>query len=169
MRLLISFAALMLSGCWTGDGLYSDGDARPAVPSGIYQMSYAGETHTERVSLLPNGLTKFTDEDGTQLFGFVPLDAKGTRFVAWDRDSEAPPSDHTQGYLVLESRANGEFFLYMPNCIGNEAEIAKRAGATVRVSTVNECQFPTRASLETAMREVRISREAVRLVRTPGK
>jgi hypothetical protein len=132
-------------------------------------MTYAGETHTERVSLLPNGLTEFADKDGSQLFGFAPLDAKGSRFVAWDRDADAAPSDRTQGYLVLEPRPNSEFLLYMPSCAGIEEEVARQSGATIREGTVNECRFPTRASLENAMRQVRISRDAVRLVRVSNK
>lgn len=128
-------------------------------------MTYDGETHREAISVLPSGLTGMADKDGKTAFGFAPLDGEGRRFVAWERDRDAPPGDNSQTYMLVERRANGEFVWYFPKCGGDEAEIAQRAGAAVHKGTVDECRFPTRASLESAMRNVEISGEVMRLVR----
>src|SRR4051794_13239651 len=121
MRFLILIAALTLSGCWTGDGLYSDGDARPALSPGTYETTYDGETHRETISVLPSGLTEVNDKDGKTSFGFAPLDGEGRRFVAWERDRDAPPSDNHQTYMLMERSTNGEFAWYFPKCAEDEA------------------------------------------------
>ena len=75
LRFLILAAALMLTGCWMGDGLYSSDDARQPIPAGIYRATAPDEKpHLERVTLLPNGMTTIGDEDGKNLYGFAPLD-----------------------------------------------------------------------------------------------
>ena len=166
MRFLILAAALMLTGCWMGDGLYSSGDARQAIPAGIYRATARDEKpHLERVTLLPNGMTTIGDEDGNNLYGFAPLDSDNRRFVAWYRKDEASPDDRAQLYMLLERRSANEFVFSFPQCNGALREIAQGAGATVEKSTVDTCLFPTRASVEAAMRQVQISGDVIRMVR----
>src|SRR5205823_5597121 len=83
----------------------------------------------ERVTLLPDGLTEIGDGDGKSLYGFVPLDSENRRFVAWFRKDEETVQDHVQLYMLLERRSADEFVLYVPECNGELAEIARKAGA----------------------------------------
>jgi hypothetical protein len=71
--------------------------------------------------------------------------------------------------MLLERRSAAEFVLYVPECKGELAEIARKAGATISGGTTDTCQFPTRASLETAMRQVQISGDVMRIVRVHDK
>jgi hypothetical protein len=172
MRLLILCAlALSLAGCWAGEGLYSNGDARQPIPAGIYRATSGEErSQIQKVSLLPNGLTEMGDGDGKGFYGFAPLDKENRRFVAWFRkEDDASSQDRTQLYLLLERRSADEFVFYVPICKGELAEIARRAGATIAQGTADMCVFPTRASLETAMRQVRITDDVMRMVRIRDK
>jgi hypothetical protein len=170
MRLLILAAALMLTGCWMGDGLYSSDDARQPIPAGIYRATARDEkTHIEKVTLLPNGMTTIGDEDGKNLYGFAPLDSDDRRFVVWYRKDEDSPNDHTQLYMLLERQSADEFVLYLPECKGELAELARKAGATIEEGTTDVCHFLTRSSVETAMRQVRISGDVMRIVRVRDK
>jgi hypothetical protein len=165
MRFLIVAATLMLTGCWMGDGLYSSDDARQPIPAGLYRVTSGSEkVRLERVMLLPNGLTKISDEDGDGLYGFAPLDQRNGRFVVWYHKADESPDDRVQLYMLLERRPAREFVLYLPKCDGDLAEIARKAGAAVEEGVTNTCQFPTRASLEAAMRQVQISGDVIRIV-----
>jgi hypothetical protein len=170
MRFLVLVAALLLTSCWVGDGLYSNGDARQPIPAGIYRTT-SGEDRTqiEKVTLLPNGLTQIGDGDGKGFYGFVPLGNENQRFVAWFRKDEETPQDRGQVYMLLERRSAEEFVIYLPECKGDLAEIARKAGATLEEGTTDVCHFATRSSLETAMRQVRISGDVMRIVRIRGK
>jgi hypothetical protein len=67
--------------------------------------------------------------------------------------------------MVLERRSDREFVIYFPNCDGEDGDLARRAGATVEKQTmVTECQFSSRASLERAVRGLKLA-GAMRLVR----
>jgi hypothetical protein len=171
MRLLILLAmTLLLASCWVGDGLYSSRDARQPIAAGIYRTIAGDETtRIEKVTLLPNGLTEIGDGDGKGFYGFVPLDKDNRRFVAWFRKDEETPQDHGQLYMLLERRSADEFALYLPECKGELAEIARKAGAKIEEGSTDACQFPTRASLETAMRQVQISGDVMRIVRVRDK
>lgn len=170
MRLLIFALALLLSGCWVGDGLYSSSDASQAIPAGIYSaINSDGETRLERVTILPNGLTQIGVGDETGFYGFAPLDRDNRRFVAWYHKDDGSSDDRTQLYLLLERRSADEFLLDIPQCKGELADIARRAGAKIEQGTADACEFATRASLEAAMRQIQISKDAVRIVRLRGK
>ena len=166
MRLLILTAALLLTGCWVGDGLYSSRDARQPIPAGIYRTTNGDErTEIEKVTLLANGMTQIGDGDGKGFYGFTPLDTGNRRFIAWFRKDEETPQDRGQFYMLLERRSADEFVIYLPECKGELAEIARKAGATIETGTVDVCHFPTRTSLENAMRQVQISGDVMRIVR----
>jgi hypothetical protein len=170
MRFLILATALLLSGCWVGDGLYASSDARQPIPAGVYRTTSGEErTQVEKVTLLANGLTQIGDGDGKGFYGFVPLDKENRRFVAWFRKDEETPEDRGQVYMLLERRSADEFVIYLPECKGELAEIARKAGATLEEGTTDVCHFPTRSSLETAMRQVQISGDVMRIVRVHGK
>jgi hypothetical protein len=167
---LITFASLLLVGCWTGRNFYTDSDAISAIKPGIYRASYGGETHTEYVSFLQNGLTQVADNEGKATYGFKPLDDQHRRFVGWYADTKDASNDGSQVYIVLERRSNNEFALYLPTCDGEDAAIAKLEGATIQKQTiVAECNFLTRVSLENAMRRVRFVGDVIRLVRIESK
>ena len=169
MRRLIAALALLLTGCWMGDGLYSAGDATSAMPPGIYRVTESnGNSRTDRVSLLPDGMTQIEAESGGNhdIIGFAPLDSEGRAFVQWGTPSGE--RSNVQTYNLVERHANGEFVFYMPSCEGEEAEIARSAGATVEPGRdLTTCRFHTRASLESAMRRltIRPDRVFVRMVR----
>lgn len=170
MRFLVLVAALLLTSCWMGDGLYSSDDARQPIPAGIYRVTARNEKpHIEKVTLLPNGMTTIGDEDGKNLYGFAPLDSGNRRFVAWESKDDDSPEDRAQLYTLLERRSADEFVLFLPQCTGALGEIARRAGATIEKGTVDACLFRTRASLESAMRQVQISGDVIRIVRLRDK
>ena len=170
MRFLVLLSALLLSGCWAGDGLYSKSDARQPIPAGTYRATDPdGKTRLENIALLPDGMTRIGDTDGKGLYGFAPLDEQNRRFVAWYHEDSADPDDRTQVYMLLERRSDDEFVLYAPQCDGDGAEIATRAGARVEKGSVDTCVFATRASVETALRQIRNSEDAIRIVRFRGK
>jgi hypothetical protein len=169
-RLPLFTATLLLAGCWVGDGLYSNRDATQPIPAGIYRTSNGEDrVQIEKVTLLSNGLTEIGDGDGKGFYGFAPLDGENRRFVAWFRKDEETPQDRGQLYLLLERRSADEFVLYVPECKGELAEIARKAGAKIEEGSADTCMFPTRSSLETAMRQVRISGEVMRIVRVRDK
>jgi hypothetical protein len=165
VRFLLLVALLLLNGCWAGDGLYSSSDARQPIPAGIYRATSDQKIEIEKVALLPSGLTEMGDGDGKGLYGFAPLDQENRRFVVWFRKDEDTPQDRDQLYMLLERRSADEFVFYVPVCKDELAEIARRAGATITKGTADTCQFPTRASLETAMRQVQMSGDVMRMVR----
>jgi hypothetical protein len=147
MRYLVLAAALLLTGCWVGDGLYSNGDARQPIPAGIYRTT-SGEDRIkiEKVTLLQNGLTQIDDGDGKGFYGFAPLDKDNRRFVAWFRKDEQTPEDRAQFYMLLDRRSADEFILYLPECKGELAELARKAGATIEEGTSAVCHFLTRST-----------------------
>ena len=169
MRFLILAAALLLSGCWIGEGLYANGDSQQPIPAGIYRGTSREKIEVEKVTLLANGLTEIGDGDGKGLYGFAPLDRAKGRFVVWFRQDEETPQDRAQVYLLLERRSANEFIFYWPQCKGKLEEIARKAGAVVERNAADTCQFATRASLERAMRQVQISGDMFRLVRIAEK
>jgi hypothetical protein len=170
MRFLILLTAFLLTGCWAGEGLYSNKDAKQPIPAGTYRATNPeGETHLENVTWLANGMTRVGDTDGKGLYGFAPLDRQNRRWVAWYREDNGSPDEKAQLYLLLERRSSDEFVLYFPDCKGENAEIARKAGATIEKGGVDTCHFLTRASVENAMRQVRISKDVIRIVRVRGK
>ena len=170
MRVLVLLAALLLTGCWAGDGLYSSSDARQPIAAGTYQATNPdGQTRLENVVLLANGMTRIGDTDGKGLYGFAPLDGENRRFVAWYHEDSGNSEDRAQLYLLLERRSKDEFVMYMPTCDGEDAAVATKAGASVEKGSVNTCTFPTRASVENAMRQIRVSKDVIRIVRFRGK
>jgi hypothetical protein len=169
VRFLLLVVLSLLTGCWAGDGLYSSSDARQPIPAGIYRATSDEKTQVEKVTLLPSGLTEIGDGDGKGLYAFAPLDKENRRFVVWFRKDEETPQDRDQLYMLLERRSADEFIFYVPVCKDELAEIARRAGAAIAKGTVDTCQFPTRASLETAMQQVQVSGEVMRLIRIRDK
>jgi hypothetical protein len=170
MRFLIVVAALMLGGCWMGDGLYSSGDARQPISAGVYRATARDEKpHLERVTLLPDGMTRIADEDGNSLYGFAPLDSDNRRFVVWYRKDPESPTDRAQMYMLLEKRSDDEFVMYLPSCDGADAETARSTGAKIEDGVSKTCVFPTRASLEGAMRQIQNLDEVITIVRVHDK
>jgi hypothetical protein len=165
--LLIAFASLALTSCWIGRSLYSPSDARPAIRPGVYQATEPEkDKRVYRVSLLPNGLTQFDTGEKAEVYGFAPLDRN--TFVFWVEIDDAGPKDPNQLYGLAVRQADGVFMLYLPECKDEEAEIARKSGATVETGTSPACHFPTRASLEKAIRLIpRDPASALRLERIP--
>jgi hypothetical protein len=156
-HLLIALLSLSLAGCWMGNGLYADGDARRAIEPGTYQGFAPKQAPGQlQVSLLPNGLTRISDKNGGDDYGFAPLDPGRGTFVAWTNDKEERiGARHVQLYFLATRSSDGSLTLYIPSCDGDEAAIATTAGATVEKSTPAACHFPTRTSVEKALRRLR--------------
>jgi hypothetical protein len=153
---LAALISLLLGGCWIGDGLYADGDARPALQAGIYRVSARDEPERDiRVTMFPTGMTELADTDGTDIYGFVPLDAQQRTFAAWHNDKDGTDR-RLQLYFLGQKQPDGSFTFYLPSCDGAEAEIARRAGAVVEAShSATTCRFTNRAKLEAALQELR--------------
>ena len=171
MRFLVLIAALFLTGCWAGEALYSDSDAKQPIPAGSYRaINEDGKDGVENVVLLPNGMTQIGDPDGKALYGFAPLDDQNRRFIVWYRENNDNAADaRGQVYLLLERRSNDEFVMYMPKCDDLDSEIAAKAGAIVEKGAIPTCHFKSRASLETAMRQLRPTKDLIRIVRVRGE
>jgi hypothetical protein len=166
MRRFILLAFLLLAGCWTGEGLYSNSDAHQPIPAGAYRATNPdGQVRVETVTLLPDGMTRIGDNEGKGVYGFAPLDHDNRRFVAWYQAENAGPEDHGQLYLLLERRSDDEFLMEFPSCDGEAADVARRAGATVKTGSVAECQFPTKAAVEGALRQLPMTDDAMKMVR----
>jgi hypothetical protein len=165
MRLLmIALLSLALAGCWIGDRLYSDSDARPALVPGLYRLSTPGEKPGEvRISILRSGLTEMSDaggkDDDSDVYGFAPLDPRRGTFVVWHGgDKGGQSTEGEQLYLLGQRHAGGIFAIYIPFCDGTEAGIARRAGAEIEGAKKRElCRFRSRAALEDALRRLQPS------------
>jgi hypothetical protein len=173
-RLLVACLALIVSGCWTGLNLYSASDARTAIPPGVYRSSGTDEpSRIYRVSILSDGLTQFDTGEKKEVYGFAPLDPAKRTFVAWmevDDGSSADrePADENQIYALAERRADGSFMIYLPQCDGDQMELARASGAIIRATVAPTCRFTDRSSLEAALRRLpRDDKEALKLVRVP--
>jgi hypothetical protein len=140
-----------------GEGLYADGDTRLAIEPGVYRGFAPRQPPGQlQVSILPNGLTHLADEDGGDDYGFAPLEPSRGTFVAWINDKdERRAARHAQLYFLATKGSDGSLTLYIPSCDGDEAALARAAGATVEKATPAACHFPTRASLEAAFRRLR--------------
>ena len=156
-RLLIGLLSLALAGCWIGEGLYTNSDARVGIEPGLYRVSaHSKPPQLTRVRLLANGMTEMTDKDGADVYGFAPLERGSERFVVWFNDKgQERVAKPAQFYFLGQKRADGSFVLYIPECSGEEAEIARRAAAVVEEeSGTSGCRFKSRASLEAALRQL---------------
>jgi hypothetical protein len=156
MRLVaIILSAFLLIGCWSGEALYSDADAVPALEPGVYEMTAGEEHQSVTVSILPTGVTQFEDKGGKASYGFFPL-GQGSRrtFVAWYKGEDESGS-REQFYSLVERQPDGVIIFYQPTCDGDEAAIARAAGAQIQNGMVPTCRFPSRVSLESAMRQLR--------------
>ena len=163
--LLILLLSLALAGCWTGDQLYADSDARSALVAGLYRVSMPEEKPGEvRISNLPNGLTQMADSDGTgaDIYGFAPLDPRRGTFVAWhDEGKGGGSAKGEQLYLLGQRRGDGSFVIYVPFCSGAEAQIARQAGASIEgvgnARHADTCRFKSRPALENALRQLQLN------------
>lgn len=166
--LLLAFMFLALTGCWVGRDLYSPIDARPAIPAGVYRAT-GGDTPARvyRVSMLPDGMTQFDSGEKKEVYGFAPL-GPGT-FVGWVQIEDAAPGDDpNQLYGLVMRQADGLFMIYAPECKNEQAEIARKNGATIESGSSPACRFTTRAALEKAMRQMpHVTADALRLERIP--
>lgn len=165
--LLVVLASLALASCWIGRSLYSPADARPAIPPGVYRTIAPDEPkRAYRVTILPNGLTQFDTGEKQEVYGFAPLDRDS--FVAWAEVEDTRPGEDNQFYGMAVRQPGGAFMIYAPECKDEQAEIARKSGATMEAGLSSTCRFPTRASLEKAMRLMpRDPSSAMRLERIP--
>src|SRR6185369_13935471 len=133
MRLFLCLLFLLLSGCWTGEKLYSASDAVAAIPPGKYYDDLATRSHTGRVSIDPNGMTRLVPDDDTEkttLIGFVPLDGEGHKYAIWlSDDVDGQPID-AAGIYGLLLRSGDQYSMFMPAC-SETSELAVAAGAKV--------------------------------------
>jgi hypothetical protein len=170
---LIAWLSLVLAGCWVGKGLYSNADARPAIPPGVYRATGPDQPpRIYRVSMLSNGLTQFDSGENKETYGFAPLDSGRGTYVAWlDLKPDGAGIDvngDVQIYALVARESNGEFLIVPPECKDEEAAMARKVGATVETGTAPACRFPDRRALEKAMRLLpRDKSTAMRLTRIP--
>lgn len=166
--LLVGFTFLALTGCWVGLDLYSPTDARPAIPAGVYRAT-GGDTPARvyRVTMLPNGMTQFDSGEKKEVYGFTPLGP--SIFVGWVQIADSGPQDEAnQLYGLVVRQADGLFMIYAPECKGEQADIARKNGATIESGSSPACRFTTRGGLEKAIREMpRVPADALRLERIP--
>ena len=166
--------SLTLSSCWAGTNLYSVSDAGPAIPPGVYEFTMPDEPpKVARVTTLANGMTQFDWGEEKESHGFAPLEPAHGTYVTWD-EPKADPSElkgttaPNQFYMLMVRQSNGDFVFYPPQCTDAGADVARKAGATIEQGTVPICIFPTRASLEAALRLVpRDDENAMKVKRIP--
>ncbi len=165
--LLICFAFLGLTACWVGRNLYAPADARPAIPPGVYQASGPdAPERVYRVSILPSGLTQFDGGEKKEVYGFSPLGHD--TYVGWVQIEDAGPDDDNQLYGLVVREGAGAFVIYALDCKDEQAEIARKNGAVIETGPSPACRFPTRASLEKAIRLIpRDPATALRLEQIP--
>ena len=161
MRALAHCAALLLCGCWTGDQLYADADARSVIPPGSYRFVSDDEQIDVRIRSTEGGMTRLEAEGETRDYALSPIDNEGRRYVSWER------VDTDQAYVLIERRSDGDYLLHYPSCEGEEADMARAAGADVGTGMLATCRFRSRESLEGALRQLRPApgSRSVRLVR----
>ena len=171
-RLLIALLPFCLTGCWTGFNLYSASDARPAIPPGVYRANTEeAADKVYRVSVLPNGMTRFDGGEKNLTYGFAPLDR--STFVAWMQLDGEPPAvaekhEPNQIYGLMVHQPDDAFVIYAPSCSDAAGNVAKRSGAAIESGTPPSCNFTSRASLERALHEVpRDDADALTLRRIP--
>lgn len=158
-HLLALLGLLFLSGCWIGDPLYTAADARPGIAPGRYSVvTPDGATKVMLVSLRDDGMTRIDleDEPGDPSFvGFAPLDPAAGTSVGW----WAPPGSSAKlAYGLLRRQADGVYLVLLPRCLETQAIAAAAGGTVTRPGTAGaSCDFPGRASLETAMRALAAS------------
>jgi hypothetical protein len=165
--LLIALGTLALTGCWIGQSLYSPSDAFAAIPAGVYRAITRDEPERAyQVTLLPNGLTQIRSGEDASVYGFAPLDQD--TFVAWAQIDGAKPGEDNQFYALMARQPGGTFLIYPPSCADEQAEIARKNGATIGTGIAPACRFGTRSSLERALRQMpRAPSAAMRLERIP--
>ena len=173
MRRALALLLLALAGCtWEGNAFYAASEAETVLAAGHYRSEPVGGPPSHpvvlRVSILPDGLTQIESEEGGggARFGFAPLDAEGRFHVFWvaSTDKQTPGTGETL-YGLIERRADGHYFVALPNCDRDRA-VAVAAGAVLTAEGILAvCRFPNRAALEAAMREfARHPGEGVELV-----
>jgi hypothetical protein len=165
---LVALLALALSGCWFGDGLFADSDARAVLEPGVYRLTEPGTAaHDVTIAILPSGLTKLDDpegDDGDATYGLVPVPGSSGRILGWFTKDGKPSSEQTQLYFLGEKRGDG-FAFFIPGCDGSDGQIAIAAGAVVDGGSGRSCRFTNKASVLKAIANVK-PKEDDRLVLT---
>jgi hypothetical protein len=163
-----SLLAIGLSGCWFGDGLFADSDARAILVPGVYRLTEpAKSAHDVTISVLPSGMTKLDDpqsDDGDAAYGFVPITGKSGRLLGWFTKAEKPSQAQAQIYFLVEKRGDS-FAFFVPGCEGADQQLATGAGATVESGFGKSCRFTDKQSLLKAIAQVQPN-ESDRLVLT---
>ena len=168
MRALLVVATLLLGGCWEGPAFYAASESVPAIDPGGYR-AILPDHHEEvvRFWVASDGMTRIEGEDPDKSYGFRPVDSDGQRFIIWARDAHA---EGDTSYAMLERSGPGAYSIYIPRCDDADGQVAAAAGAQRIVDqVVQECRFPSRASLEAAIRNLHpVPARAARLVRLPN-
>ena len=153
MRALVFAAALSLSGCWEGPLFYSASDVVRPLEPGQYELSAPDEAPSRvPVTIAADGMTRIDDDR----MGFVPADPDAGTFIMWGEPETPEEQAHVQ-YLVLQRRSEREYRLFIPQCEGEERQIALAAGGQlVEEGNTPMCRFRTREALEQAVRNLRL-------------
>ena len=169
LRLLALLSLAMgLSGCWYGQGLFADSDARAIITPGIYRLTEpAKSAHDVTISMLPSGMTKLSDpesDDGDAAYGFAPVPGKSGRFLGWFAKADKPSQQQAQIYFFVEQRGDS-FAFFVPGCDGVDQGLATGAGAVVESGSSKSCLFSDKQSVLKAIAQVQPN-ESDRLVLT---
>ena len=166
--LAVALLGLGLSGCWYGQGLFADSDARAILAPGIYRLTEpAKSAHDVTISMLPSGMTKLNDpesDDGDAAYGFAPVPGRSSRFLGWFAKADKPSQQQTQIYFFVEQRG-GSFAFFVPGCEGTDQKLATAAGAVVESGSSKSCLFSDKQSVLKAIAQVQPD-ESDRLILT---
>jgi hypothetical protein len=166
--LAVALLGLGLSGCWYGQGLFADSDARAVLAPGTYRVTEPGKSvHDVTISTLPSGMTKLTDpesDDGDAAYGFTFVPGKSGRFLGWFVKADTPSEQQTQMYFFVEKRGDS-FAFFVPGCEGADQLLATGAGAAVETGSGESCRFRDKQSVLKAIAQVQPN-ESDRLVLT---
>jgi hypothetical protein len=164
-HLLALLPLLVLAGCFTGGPFYSSSDSRGPIPDGRYRLVGAAIEQVVALSRRADGTVDVREvgsDDEPNRAGFVPLDAQGRRYAVWAEPRRDPSPLFSSAYGLLERRRDGGWTFHLVHCDGIE-ELAAAAGAEVEHGSLGAfCMFPSRDSLERALRRIDVTAEPFR-------
>lgn len=151
-RLVAAFAALLLSGCWSGPAWFTASDGVAAIPDGRYRLvepggpSDSGDMLT--LTRQADNSVRITGPDVPWRAIFVPIDAaQPDRFLVQLQEASAGPAANA-GFILLDTRS-GTWRVSSPRCAGDAKDAAERSGGHVTrdPQTGASCFFADRATL----------------------
>ncbi len=150
--LVPAFAALLLSGCWSGPAWFTASDGVAAIPDGRYRLVETGGPPNSgdilTLTRQADNSVRITGPDTPWRAIIVPIDAaQPGRFLVQLQEASALPAA-SAGFVLLDARS-GNWRVSSPRCDGDAKDAAERSGGHVTrdPQTGASCFFADRATL----------------------